>query len=147
MLPERKRFYHESDFLGHCVAGIQDVVRFPPSRSFLLALVGHSEPPLSWNDRRKAIESFAEPAAMSHRARNDDRDRRGGRADRDRERERVREARPARRTLNEFFVDGKGIHREVLQREICKYLGPEAHSRPAMHDVCRCTYEVNSIYH
>lgn len=38
-------------------------------------------------------------------------------------------------TLNEFFVDGKGIHREVLQREICKYLGPEAYSRPSKYNV------------
>ncbi len=38
-------------------------------------------------------------------------------------------------TLNEFFVDGKGIHREVLQREICKYLGPEAYSRPYNYNV------------
>ena len=40
--------------------------------------------------------------------------------------------------LNEFFVDGKGIHREVLQREICKYLGPEAFSRPSTYNVRRC---------
>ena len=38
-------------------------------------------------------------------------------------------------TLNDFFVDGKGIHREVLQREICKYLGPEAYSRPSNYNV------------
>ena len=38
-------------------------------------------------------------------------------------------------TLNEFFVDGKGINREVLQREICKYLGPEAYSRPYNYNV------------
>ncbi|KAK3172671.1 hypothetical protein OEA41_005995 [Lepraria neglecta] len=36
--------------------------------------------------------------------------------------------------LNEFFVDGQGIHREVMQREICKYLGPEAHSRPSKYN-------------
>lgn len=38
-------------------------------------------------------------------------------------------------TLNDFFMDGKGIHREVLQREICKYLGPEAFSRPYNYNV------------
>ncbi|KAL8843338.1 MAG: hypothetical protein Q9170_000196 [Blastenia crenularia] len=35
-----------------------------------------------------------------------------------------------RAPLNEFFVDGEGIHREVMQREICKYLGQDALSRP-----------------
>ena len=43
--------------------------------------------------------------------------------------------RPSRSKLNEFFVSGDGIHREVLQREICKYLGPEAFSRPSSHNV------------
>ena len=37
--------------------------------------------------------------------------------------------------LNEFFVDGSGIHREVIQREICKFLGPEAYSKPHSHNV------------
>ncbi|MCJ1372106.1 hypothetical protein MMC20_003327 [Loxospora ochrophaea] len=65
------------------------------------------------------------------------------RADRVREREREREAdrepgrprreqprEPRRLPLNEYFVDGEGIHREVMQMEICKYLGAEAISRP-----------------
>ncbi|KAK0513288.1 hypothetical protein JMJ35_004274 [Cladonia borealis] len=39
-------------------------------------------------------------------------------------------ARPPRQRLNEFFVDGARIHREVMQREICKFLGPEAYSKP-----------------
>ncbi|MCJ1393369.1 hypothetical protein MMC18_006242 [Xylographa bjoerkii] len=34
------------------------------------------------------------------------------------------------RDLNEYFVDGQGISRAVLQMDICKYLGPEATSRP-----------------
>ncbi|MCJ1431581.1 hypothetical protein MMC27_000935 [Xylographa pallens] len=34
------------------------------------------------------------------------------------------------RDLNEYFVDGDGISREVLQMDICKYLGLEATSRP-----------------
>lgn len=76
--------------------------------------------------------------------------------ERDRERDRVpgrrEEERPARRDqreprdsgrdgrepprgLNEFFVDGEGIHREVMQREICKYLGPEAFCRPGTYNV------------
>ena len=37
--------------------------------------------------------------------------------------------------LKEFFVSGEGIHREVLQREIRNYLGPEAHSRPSTYNV------------
>ncbi|MCJ1290415.1 hypothetical protein MMC34_001953 [Xylographa carneopallida] len=36
----------------------------------------------------------------------------------------------ALRDLNEYFVDGHGISRAVLQMDICKYLGPEATSRP-----------------
>ncbi|KAL8735082.1 MAG: hypothetical protein Q9181_002940 [Wetmoreana brouardii] len=37
-------------------------------------------------------------------------------------------------SLNEFFVDGEGIHREVMQRELCKYLGPDALSRPGTYN-------------
>lgn len=86
---------------------------------------------------------------MSHRG---DRDRGDDRRDRDRDRRRgdERDARrePARSErepprsargggdgLNEFFIDGDGIHREVMQREICKYLGPEAYSRPGAYNV------------
>lgn len=59
--------------------------------------------------------------------------------DRDRERERDYD-RPDRDIprgggLNEFFVDGEGIHREVMQREICKWLGAEAYSRPGTYNV------------
>ncbi|KAL9030809.1 MAG: hypothetical protein Q9196_001106 [Gyalolechia fulgens] len=36
--------------------------------------------------------------------------------------------------MNEFFVDGEGIHREVMQREICKYLGQDALSRPGTYN-------------
>lgn len=84
---------------------------------------------------------------MSHRGDRDrddrrdrDRDRRRG-DDRDTRREPVREReapRPSRGggdSLNEFFIDGEGIHREVMQREICKYLGPEAYSRPGAYNV------------
>lgn len=65
---------------------------------------------------------------------------------RDRERDRVVRERDTRREpirdrprgeagLNEFFVSGEGIHRDVMQREICKYLGPEAYSRPGTYNV------------
>ncbi len=69
------------------------------------------------------------------------------REDRERDRRRpvrddraaVRDDPPSRsgrgEALNDFFMDGKGIHREVLQREICKYLGPEAFSRPYNYNV------------
>ena len=60
------------------------------------------------------------------------------RLDRERERrpERLRDSqRQARPRLEEFFVDGGGIHREVMQREICKLLGPEAYSKPHIHNV------------
>ena len=65
---------------------------------------------------------------------------RGDRRDRDREREPERRRdtgrEPKRRPeLNDYFIDGQGIHREVLQRNICKYLGPEASSRPSEYNV------------
>ncbi len=85
---------------------------------------------------------------MAHRV---DRDREPGRdpgRDLGRDRERDRPARGDRERrepirdrpreptgLNEFFVDGEGIHRDVMQREICKYLGPEAYSRPGTYNV------------
>ncbi|KAL2037260.1 hypothetical protein N7G274_009949 [Stereocaulon virgatum] len=52
---------------------------------------------------------------------------------------------PARRNgLKQFFLDGDGIHREVLQMEICKYLGPEAVSRPYNHEGIE-GYRLNAI--
>lgn len=60
-----------------------------------------------------------------------------------REREREREYPSSTSTrgapLNEFFVDGEGINREVLQRELCKYLGADALCRPG-------TYNVRLLY-
>lgn len=76
---------------------------------------------------------------MAHRTERDrdpirDRDRERDRPRRDRERDpRDRPERESAR-LNEYFVNGEGIHREVMQREICKYLGPEAYSRPGTHN-------------
>lgn len=47
-----------------------------------------------------------------------------------------REAITSRRLpLNDYFIDGEGINREVLQIEICKYLGAEATSRPGDYNV------------
>lgn len=44
-------------------------------------------------------------------------------------------AQAARPQLNEYFLDHSEIHRDVLQRKICHYLGPEAYSRPATYNV------------
>lgn len=55
--------------------------------------------------------------------------------DRDTRREPIRDRPRAETGLNEFFVSGEGIHRDVMQREICKYLGPEAYSRPGTYNV------------
>lgn len=60
---------------------------------------------------------------------------RPARGDRDRRDPPVRDRAPRESALNEFFVDGEGIHRDVMQREICKYLGPEAYSRPGVYNV------------
>ena len=46
-----------------------------------------------------------------------------------------RPSKPRQECLNECFVSGEGIHREVLQREIRNYLGSEAHSRPSTYNV------------
>ena len=37
---------------------------------------------------------------------------------------------PKHTGLNDYFVDGEGINREVLQRNIAFMLGPEARSKP-----------------
>ena len=66
-------------------------------------------------------------------SRRDPRDDRGSR--RDAGREPSGTARQPRPRLNEFFVDGARIHREVMQREICKFLGPEAYSKPHSYNV------------
>ena len=75
---------------------------------------------------------------MAHRAERDrvrEREReRAAERDDTRRREPAREP-PRRSQLNEYFVDGEGIHREVMQMEICKYLGSEAISRPGDYNV------------
>lgn len=48
-------------------------------------------------------------------------------------------ARPAPPRLNEYFIEGDGINREVLQIDICKHLGPEATSKPGTYNVRDCT--------
>ena len=37
--------------------------------------------------------------------------------------------------LNDFFITGEGIHPNVLQQEICGFLGPEASYRPSTYNV------------
>ena len=44
-------------------------------------------------------------------------------------------ARPPLPRLNQYFVNGDGIHREVMQRETCRFLGPEACCRPYSYNV------------
>ena len=49
----------------------------------------------------------------------------------------VKEEHTARKrgpSLNEFFISSEGINREVLQKEICRFLGPEATSRPFLYE-------------
>ncbi|KAL8827400.1 MAG: hypothetical protein Q9170_007030 [Blastenia crenularia] len=38
-------------------------------------------------------------------------------------------------SLNEYFVDGDGINRGVMEREICRFIGPDALSRPGTYTV------------
>ena len=91
-------------------------------------------------------------ALRGDRDRDDRRDRDRRRADdRDVRREPARNDREPPRAnrsngdgLNEFFIEGEGINREVMQREICKYLGPEAHSRPGAYNVRRATQVLHS---
>ena len=71
---------------------------------------------------------------MAHR----ERTRQADRVEREREdpRRSPREATTSRRLpLNDYWIDGEGINREVLQIEICKYLGAEATSRPGDYNV------------
>ena len=48
---------------------------------------------------------------------------------------RTRDSISIRDSLNRYWLDGSGIHREVLEREIRCFLGPEARSRPLVHEV------------
>lgn len=36
---------------------------------------------------------------------------------------------------NEYFIPGEGISREVIQADICRYLGNDALVRPGNHNV------------
>lgn len=40
----------------------------------------------------------------------------------------------ARPNYNEYFLPGEGIDREVIQSEICRYLGQDATCKPGTHD-------------
>lgn len=37
--------------------------------------------------------------------------------------------------LNEYFIPGDGISREVIQADICRYLGNDALVKPGTHNV------------
>lgn len=44
------------------------------------------------------------------------------------------DGRPERQ--NEYFIPGDGISREVIQADICRYLGNDALVKPGTHNVC-----------
>ena len=87
---------------------------------------------------------------MNTSATRSDRDRRGA-DDRDYPRKGPRQEPPQReparqaKQLNEYFIDGEGINREVLQIDICKHLGPEATSRPGTYNV-GAHLDVSDVY-
>ncbi len=45
-----------------------------------------------------------------------------------------------RDALKVSWIDGRRIHREVLQRNICNFLGPEARARPCFFNVSCCSF-------
>ncbi len=52
--------------------------------------------------------------------------------------------RPGAPGLSEYFCPGEGIEREVIQHEICKYLGQDATCRPGRNaEVCRADMVVH----
>jgi hypothetical protein len=51
------------------------------------------------------------------------------------------EGRPERQ--NEYFIPGDGISREVIQADICRYLGNDALVRPGNHQVCLPIFPYN----
>ena len=65
---------------------------------------------------------------------NADRNRREGRAQ-----DRYGQRNQRTSKMNEYFLNGEGIDVDVLQREICKFLGSEATARPVTHNVCTHT--------
>ena len=65
---------------------------------------------------------------------NADRNRREGRAQ-----DRFGQQNQGTRKMSEYFLNEEGIDINVLQREICKFLGSEATARPATHNVCTAT--------
>ena len=59
-----------------------------------------------------------------------------------------REVKKPKAKLNNFFVNGEGIHRDVLQREICRFLGYEAVSNPTTYNVSANAHsQVLSLIH
>ena len=46
-----------------------------------------------------------------------------------------RQEKANRTGLNEYWIDGAGINREVLQRQICRMLGNEAKCKPDKYNV------------
>lgn len=83
----------------------------------------------------RGVDRDREPVREPGRDLGRDRERDRVVRDRDTRREPLRDRPRVEAGLNEFFVPGEGIHRDVMQREICKYLGPEAYSRPGNYNV------------
>ena len=75
-------------------------------------------------------------------------DRRGTDRDSNARRETAREpARPAapKPRLNDYWIDGEGIHRAVLQTEICRFLGAEATCRPGDYNVRKASFPPSGL--
>ena len=53
--------------------------------------------------------------------------------------------RQSRAKLNEYWVDGKGIHPDVIHREIARYLGPEAFAKSATRNV-KTSHQRHRLY-
>ncbi len=52
------------------------------------------------------------------------------------------ERRPEPLRLQDYFLVGEGISRQVIQSDICKYLGNDATVRPFVHPDVRCRLSI-----
>jgi len=50
-----------------------------------------------------------------------------------------------RPSYNEYFLPGEGIDREVIQSEICRYLGQDATCKPGAHTDVRITAQLRGL--
>ena len=99
--------------------------------SGVIAPYGVTGQPLGdYGSRGKSLYE-AQQSDDDYQRHNADRNRREGRAQ-----DRFGQRNQRTSKTNEYFLDGEGIHVDVLRREMCRFLGPEASARPAMHNVC-----------